>query len=61
MFIAHVDGTVSRTSDQGYPIAVGDSIGIPVREIREVDWLKSLLDWTQVIFNVATVWKVVFG
>ena len=61
MFVAHIDGTVSRTSDQGFLIKRGDSLIIPIHEVKETDWLKTLLDWSQVVFNLATVWKIVLN
>lgn len=60
-FVAHIDGTVTKTYDPGYRIERGDNVIVPIRVLKDVDVVKSILDWTQIIFNVATVWKVVFS
>ncbi|MFA4917611.1 MAG: SLBB domain-containing protein [Syntrophales bacterium] len=59
-FVIHADGTVSKTSDFGSVVLKGDIIVVPTRETREIDWVKSILDWTQIIFNVAVTWKAIF-
>lgn len=61
IYIVHIDGTVTKTNDNNYEISRGDTIVIPIKEFKEIDFVKVILDTTKIIFNVATVWKIVFS
>ncbi|MDD5456518.1 MAG: SLBB domain-containing protein [Candidatus Margulisbacteria bacterium] len=60
IFVIHADGTVSKTNDFGTGVQKGDIIVVPTKEIKDFDLVKTILDWTQIIFNIAVTWKVVF-
>ena len=60
VYVVKADGTVKKTNDGGFMISRGDTIVVPTRKYEEVNLVKVLLDWTQVIFNIATTWFVVF-
>lgn len=61
LYIVHADGTVTKTNNHGYRIDRGDSIVVPTKKLIEFNFIEALLDWTQIIFNVATTWKVIFN
>jgi len=61
LYVVYADGTVTKTTNRGHEIVQGDSIVVPTKELKEVDFIQALLDWTQIIFNVATTWKVIFN
>lgn len=61
IFVVHVDGKVTKSSLGSFPINRGDTIYVPSKEIKEFDLVKSLLDFTQILFNVATIWKIVLN
>ncbi len=56
VYVVKADGTVKKTTDSGYKISRGDTIVVPTRKFEEVNYLKLILDWTQVVFNIATTW-----
>jgi protein involved in polysaccharide export with SLBB domain len=60
IFVVHASGTVTKTNKRNHPIQRGDSIIVPTKEIQEVDIVKAILDFTQILFNVATTWAVIF-
>ena len=60
-YIVHVDGTVTKTNDKNTRINRGDTIVVPTQEIEKINIMQTILDFTQILFNVATTWRVVFG
>jgi protein involved in polysaccharide export with SLBB domain len=56
VYVVKADGTVKKTTDSGYKISRGDTIVVPTRKFEEINYLKLILDWTQVVFNIATTW-----
>jgi len=60
VYVVKANGTVHRSTDRGLHVNKGDTVVIPTRTFKEIDPLELILDWTQVIFNVATTWAVIF-
>ncbi len=59
-YIVHIDGTVTKVNDNNYAIRAGDLIVVPTHELKDFDLIKTLLDSTQIIFNLTAVWKIIF-
>lgn len=60
LFVVHSDGTVTKVNSWSYTVVRGDSIVVPTKVIKEFDIVKALLDFTQIVFNIATTWVVIF-
>ncbi len=61
IYVVDAAGFAIRDAGLDYRVQMGDTVIVPAEKVERKDPLKTWLDFSQVVFNIAAVWKVVFG